>query len=70
MENRRHVLGPISNNRPLPFLESGPRLGGAAALYTAGGVGLRRWDRNPFSPLVPLRLAFSGLAEPFPNPRR
>ena len=35
-------------------LESGPRLGGAAVLYSAGGVRLHGWDRNPLSPLTSL----------------
>ncbi len=33
-------------------MESGPRLGGAAALYSAGGVrACAERDRNPLSPL-------------------
>ena len=32
--------------------ENGPRLGGAAALYSAGGVRFRGRDRNPCSPLM------------------
>jgi hypothetical protein len=43
----------------LPDLESGPRLGGAAALYAAVGSGFRRRVRFPRSPLAGFQPSFS-----------
>lgn len=51
-------------------MESGPRHGGAAWLITRRWGSVDGWDRNPNSPLVPLGLAFGGLAEPIPHPLR